>query len=113
MSAVFHCETTFTIPSRCLFVLSGRIQEGRVGPGMKIGIPTPSGVLRFCLINSIEHVSKSQEHDFLGLTVLCADKDEMTTLEAMAIRDIDCVVCALESLITGSQSKNNPESLSS
>lgn len=94
MFGVFHCEATFTIPSRRLFVIAGRILEGHVAPGMKVGIPTTSGALRLCLINSIEHITKDSGPGAVGLAVECVDEDELGTLQAAAIHDVDCVVTA-------------------
>jgi hypothetical protein len=59
---------------------------------MKIGIPTTAGSFRYCVIDSVEHVSASPGPRALGLTVKCTDHDEMSDLQKMQIHDVDCPV---------------------
>ena len=92
MTAKFHCEETFTVPSRRLFVLAGEIMDGVVRCGMTIQVPTGEGTRLSCVVNSVELISTADKWGRVGLAIECADDTELQSMSDLNIRDVECVV---------------------
>ena len=107
MAARFHCDATFTIPSRRTFVLAGQIVEGAICAGMWITLPTPDGTALGQPINSIELISTPDRRGAVGLCIAFADSRHAEALQALAIRDVDCSV-AEEPLTVGRSGPGPP-----
>jgi hypothetical protein len=82
---LFHCDATFTIPSRQYFVLAGQIVEGNVRPGMRIIVPTPTGAVFERPIDSVSLISTANSRGAVGLCIMCVDRDEVQALQRLCI----------------------------
>jgi GTPase len=85
MDALFHCESSFTVPERRLFVVSGHVTSGVVRKGMQIQIPFNDLVSMAMEINSIEQISSADPNAKVGITFRVKSDDELSTLMGLNI----------------------------
>jgi hypothetical protein len=88
MPAQFHASTSFAIPSRRMFIISGQIVSGVVKSGMTMNVRFNSGLALSLPIESVEFVDKKDGSE-VGLTTICGDADELKFLEGLKIGDED------------------------
>lgn len=84
MSAQFHATSSFAIPSRRVFVISGDILSGVVKKGMTMKIRFNSGLALSLPIASVEFVTGKAGSE-VGLTTICRDSDELDFLRGLKI----------------------------
>ena len=86
MPAQFHATTSFAIPSRRMFVISGDVVSGVVKKGMTMNVRFNSGFALSLPIESIEFVDKKDRSE-VGLTTICRDAEELEFLKGLKIGD--------------------------
>jgi len=86
MTASFHAASSFAIPSRRMFVITGDIVRGVVKKGMTMSVRSKSGILLNLPIESVEFVKKLEGSE-VGLTTICRDADELEFLRGLEISD--------------------------
>jgi hypothetical protein len=84
MPAQFHATTSFAIPSRRMFVISGEIISGVVKKGMTMNVRFNSGLAVNLPIESVEFIKKKEGTE-VGLTTICRDADELDFLRSLKI----------------------------
>lgn len=85
MTARFYVTRTFTIRSRNLFVLSGRIISGEIKPGMEAHIPCNTSFSITTSIHGVEYIDSPGRESEVGLTIRFEDEGERSILEGLNV----------------------------
>jgi hypothetical protein len=84
MSAVLNATSSFTLPSRRWFVISGEIASGVVKKGMTMHVRMNSSLAISLPIEAVEIVTKDGRSE-VGLCTSYSDPDELSMLQGLNI----------------------------
>jgi len=84
MPARFHCEGTFVLASRSLFILGGTILEGVARIGMKVLIPLNRHTSMHMTVDAVEFMDPGGK---VGLCIKYKNQDELDLVQAFNIGD--------------------------